>query len=451
VINTRFTAMFGLRHPLMSAPMAMHSGGTIAAAVSAAGAMGSFGGIHRTQGPEWVTAQADLVRSRTSAPFTIGFITAFLPFAEGHFEAAIAARPAAIALSFGDPGEWGRRVKDAGIRLICQVQNLNDLAAATAAGADVLVAQGNDAGGHTGTMAMLPLLSAIVQRAPGTPVLAAGGIGDGRTLAAALLAGADGAWLGTAFLATPEAVEVDDAYKTAIVESDGGDTVFTRAYDIASGLPWPAGIGERVRRDPFTDEWSGRETELEAQRGQVATGRPVLYGQSAGAISAVRPAADVVSSISEQAERTLQERPAALVRTTAAWPAHLPVAAVRVARPTNDLAAAVAFYRDALGLAEVGRFADHAGYDGVMLGLPGTGWHLELTASAGVDASVTTKENLLVLYLDDGAAVTEVVARLGAAGHHPVEAENPYWSASGAVTFEDPDGWRLVLFPGTAL
>src|SRR6188768_3981465 len=106
----------------MSAPMANHSSGTLAAAVSAAGALGSFGGISSTQPPEWVLAQADLVRERTERPFAIGFITAFVQFMGGHFDAALAARPDAIALSFGDPGECGRRIKDAGIRLICQVQ-----------------------------------------------------------------------------------------------------------------------------------------------------------------------------------------------------------------------------------------------------------------------------------------------------------------------------------------
>src|SRR5688572_20531397 len=220
VIRTRFTELFGVEHPVMSAPMAMHSGGTLAAAVSAAGGVGSFGGIHATEGPDWVRAQAHLVRTRTDRPFAIGFITPFLTFTEGHFQAALDARPDAIALSFSDPGDWGRRVKDAGIRLICQAQTFADADLAVAAGADVLVAQGTEAGGHTGTMAMLPLLAGIAEAHPDVPLLAAGGIGSGRTLAAALVAGADGAWLGTAFLATTEAIEIDAEHKAAIVESD---------------------------------------------------------------------------------------------------------------------------------------------------------------------------------------------------------------------------------------
>ncbi|MGH9275436.1 MAG: NAD(P)H-dependent flavin oxidoreductase, partial [Acidimicrobiales bacterium] len=299
MIRTRFTELFGLEHPVMSAPMAMHSGGTLAAAVSAAGGMGSFGGIHASEGPEWVRAQAELVRDRTDRPYAIGYITPFLNIFEGHFQAALDAHPDAIALSFSDPGDWARRVKDAGIRLICQVQTFDDAELAVAADADVLVAQGTEAGGHTGTMTLLPLLAGIAEVHPDVPLLAAGGIASGRTLAAALLAGADGAWLGTAFLATPEAVEIGEDHKAAIVASDGGDTVFTRAYDIASGLPWPAGIGERVRRDAFTDEWSEREAELREHRESARPGQSLLYGQSARFVDEIRPAADVVQLVSE--------------------------------------------------------------------------------------------------------------------------------------------------------
>jgi nitronate monooxygenase len=313
VLGTRFTDLFGLDYPLMSAPMAMHTGGTLAAAVSAAGALGSFGGVHLSQGPEWVSAQAALIRERTDRPFAVGFITAFLAVFEGHFEAALEARPAAIALSFGDPGAWAARVKDAGIRLICQVQNPADADAAVTAGADVLVAQGNEAGGHTGTMALLPLLAAVVDDHPDVPRLAAGGIGDGRTLAAALIAGADGAWLGSAFLATPETVEIADDYKSAIVASDGTDTVFTHVYDIVSGAPWPAGIGARLQRDAFTDEWGDREAELTAHPA-TPPAEPRYYGQSARFVDAVRPAADVVRTISDDAERVLRDGPGALLR-----------------------------------------------------------------------------------------------------------------------------------------
>jgi nitronate monooxygenase len=313
MIRTRFTELFGLEHPIMSAPMAMHSGGTLAAAVSGAGGMGSFGGIHETEDPDWVRAQAAVVRNQTARPFAIGFITPFLPSAAGHFQAALDARPAAIALSFADPGVWGHRVKEAGIRLICQVQTFDDAVLAVAAGADVLVAQGGEAGGHTGTMSLLPLLAGIAERYPEIPLLAAGGIGSGRTLAAALLAGADGGWLGTAFLATREAVEVSDEHKAAVVASDGSDTVFSHIYDIAFGAPWPSEIGGRVRRDAFTEEWAEREAELRECRDKAKPGSPLYFGQSARFVEAIRPAADVVRLVSTSAERFLRERSAELL------------------------------------------------------------------------------------------------------------------------------------------
>lgn len=313
MIRTRFTELFGLEHPVMSAPMAMHSGGLLAAAVSGAGGMGSFGGIHETEGPDWVRGQAAVVRERTDGPFAIGFITPFLPVFAGHFQAALDARPDAIALSFADPGEWGRRVKEAGIPLICQAQTFADADLAVAAGADVLAAQGGEAGGHTGTMSLLPLLAGMAERYPEVPLLAAGGIASGRTLAAALLAGADGGWLGTAFVATREAVEVSDDHKAAVVASDGGDTVFTHVYDIAFGAPWPSAIGGRVRRDAFTERWAEREADLREHRDSAKPGSPLYFGQSARFVEAVRPAADVVQLISASAERYLRERSAELL------------------------------------------------------------------------------------------------------------------------------------------
>ena len=310
MLRTRFTELFGLDHPLMSAPMAMHSGGTLAAAVSAAGALGSFGGVNQS-GPPWVTEQAALVRSRTDRPYAVGFITTFLPAMEPLFDAALAARPDAIALSFGDPTPWMGRIRDAGARVICQVQTVADADVAVEAGTDVLAVQGTEAGGHTGTMTLLPLLLAVAERHPSVPLLAAGAIADGRGLATALTAGADGAWLGTAFLATDEAVEIDDDYKRAIVDSDGGDTIFTKVFDIASRAPWPQGIGARMQRDAFTEEWGEREAELRTSLDDLAAPpRPLYYGQSASFVHRVRPAADVVRDISEGAERVLRERPA---------------------------------------------------------------------------------------------------------------------------------------------
>lgn len=324
MLHTRFTELFGLRYPIMSAPMAMHSGSTIAAAVSSAGALGSFGGIN-PKGPAWLETEVAAIRAQTDRPFAVGFITPFLQFGAPLFEAALAAAAPVITFSFSDPKPWIGQAAAAGARTICQVQTLHDADLAVDAGTDVLIAQGTEAGGHSGTMSLLPLLSAVAARHAGVPLLAAGGIADGRSLAGALAAGADGAVLGTAFLATPEAIEVTDVHKKLIVESDGGDTIWTRAYDIISGLPWPRSIGERVRRNQFTEEWAQREPELEQRRAELAGDNPFLvtdpnpetdpmaYGQGAGSIDAIRPAAEVVQRICSVAEEILRSRPASLV------------------------------------------------------------------------------------------------------------------------------------------
>jgi nitronate monooxygenase len=322
MLRTRFTELFGLRHPVMSAPMANHSGGTLAAAVSEAGGLGTFGGIHR-RGPEWVSEQVRIVRSRTSGPFGVGFITAFIRGPE--FDAALDEQVPLIVLSFGDPAPWLKKARAAGIKTVCQVQTLEGARRAVELGADALIAQGNEGGGHSGYLSTLPIVSMVLDLGPRVPVIAAGGISSGRGLAAVLAAGADGVMLGTAFLATPECVEVRDEHKRLIVESDGQDTVHTQIYDFMNGAPWPDGIGGRVRRNAFMREWEGREVELrqrreevlpllrEGERNRDAEIESMWMGQSAGLVSGIRPAADIVRSLSEDAERLLRTRPGELL------------------------------------------------------------------------------------------------------------------------------------------
>lgn len=132
------------------------------------------------------------------------------------------------------------------------------------------------------------------------------------------------------------------------------------------------------------------------------------------------------------------------------WPAQLPVRQVRIARPTDRLEQVVRFYRDGLGLAEIDRFEDHDGFSGVMLGLPGSEYHLEFTTHVdGSPGDAPSGENLLVLYFGSAAEAATAAERLAGLGHDPVRPENPYWETADAVTVEDPDGWRVVLVPGT--
>ncbi len=130
------------------------------------------------------------------------------------------------------------------------------------------------------------------------------------------------------------------------------------------------------------------------------------------------------------------------------WPDHLPVRQVRIARPTDQLDRVIGFYKDGLGLRELFRFDDHDGYSGVMLGLPGADYHLEFTTQVqGSPGAAPTRDNLLVFYLGSREETRTAAERLRSLGHHPVDAENPYWSENGGITIEDPDGWRIVLMP----
>jgi nitronate monooxygenase len=312
MLATRFTERFGVDQPIMAAPMGGPSDGRLAAAVSETGALGSLQAISRTKDAAWVVEQVALARAATVRPFAVGFITEFIRFDPGRFEAVLEQHVPVIALSFGEPGPYIAAAHDAGSLAICQVQTLRQAVAAVDAGTDALAAQGTEAGGHTGTMGLLPLLGSVLDECPDVPVLAAGGVANGRTLAGVLAMGADGAWIGSAFLATTEASPDDPRTKDLIVASDGTDTVLTHVYDILDGMPWPSGIGDRVRANDFTARWGGQEDVLRTKRDSVdrPTGdnldeRDVRYGQSAALVHAVKPAADVVREIVADAERFL--------------------------------------------------------------------------------------------------------------------------------------------------
>ncbi|MDE2786672.1 MAG: nitronate monooxygenase [Chloroflexota bacterium] len=316
MLRTRFTDLLGLSLPVMNAPMSNHSGGTLAAAVSEAGGLGTFGASNGL-GSDWLREQIAYIRATNDKPFGVGFITQLIELDPRNFEIALEERVPVVIFSFSDPEPWLSRARDAGAVTICQVQSPELARLAADAGADVLLVQGNEAGGHTGGMNLLPLLVAVVEEFPRLPVLAAGGITTGRALAAVLAAGAEGASLGTALLATPEAVEVPEAFKERVVLSDGQDTVFTRLYDLLGDSPWPTGIAGRVYRNRLVREWDGRDEAVMEHREELASDvaaararhdpevSSVYMGQGAGAVSGVRPAAEVVRQICADAEQLL--------------------------------------------------------------------------------------------------------------------------------------------------
>ena len=305
MLKTRLTDLLGLRYPVISAPMARMSGGRLAAAVSAAGGLGTFGGVALATptGPEYVREQIATIRAQTDRPFGVGFITHWLSRAPENFEVVLEERVPVVLFSFADPRPWIGRARDAGAITICQVQTIDGARTAVSAGAHVLVAQGNESGGHTGALHLLPFLVRVIEMFPELPVVAAGGIANGRSLAAVLAAGAEGAWVG----------------------NRGDESVYTEVMDIVltrmRGSPaWPTGIAARVHNNAFIRTWHGREDELRAQLDEVipmyveAAKRgdrdvvPVLFGRSADFVHAVRPAADVLTEMCAAAERHLRGR-----------------------------------------------------------------------------------------------------------------------------------------------
>lgn len=317
MLKTRFTDLLGLQYPIMSAPMSNHSGGRLAAAVCQAGGLGTFGGSNNF-GSEWFTEQIGFIRSQTDRSFGVGFITQLIEPDPSNFETALAEKAPVIIFSFADPRPWLPRARDAGATTICQVQTPRAAEIALDAGADALLAQGNEAGGHTGEMNLLPLLVDLLERYPSVPILAAGGITSGRALAGVLTTGAEGASLGTAMLATPEAVEVPDAFKEQVLRTVGQDTAYTRLYDLLGDEPWPAGIAGRVYRNRMVQDWDSRDAEILARREELATDvaaararhdpemASVYMGQGVGQVNAIRPAGQVIADICSEAERILR-------------------------------------------------------------------------------------------------------------------------------------------------
>ena len=230
-------------------------------------------------------------------------------------EAALDEGIKVIAHSFADPTPFVGAAHDAGAIVICQVRTLEAARRAADAGVDVITAQGTEAGGHTGHVSTLTLVPAVVDAVAPIPVLAAGGIADGRAIAAALMLGAEGVWIGTRFLATHEC-GVSDAHKAAVIDATTDDTILTDVYDIARGTPWPHGVSGRAIRDAFADRWHGHDDELremvreEAQAPRDrATAESEARGHWAGEASSFvterEHAADVVELLAARAPRNL--------------------------------------------------------------------------------------------------------------------------------------------------
>jgi nitronate monooxygenase len=320
-LRTRLCDLFGVDYPILNAPMGGGDApGRLAAAVSEAGGLGLIGGT-AVGGEDWVVEQIRVAREHTDRPFGIGFIS-HLPGTGELMAAALREGVKVISHSFADPAPFVDAAHDAGALVLCQVRTIEAARRCAEVGVDVVTAQGTEAGGHTGEMSTLPLVPTVVDAVAPIPVVAAGGIADGRGIAAALMLGADGVWLGTRFLATRES-GVSDAYKARVVAADGSDTVLSDVYDIAARLPWPDGVHGRALRSTFTDRWSNKPDELRAK--VLAEGadfrrhdpdddeaEAMWAGEASGFVTRTEAAGDVVRFLAADAAAVLRKRPPAL-------------------------------------------------------------------------------------------------------------------------------------------
>lgn len=316
-LSTDLTALLGVRHPVLLAPMDTISGSRLVRAVGEAGGFGILGGGYGNR----ARLEAETAKLNDFAgPFGIGFITWSLAKQPDLLDVALAARPRAIMLSFGDPASFVPRIKSSGALLICQVQDEAMARQALDAGADVLIAQGTEAGGHGASRTTLDIVPAIVDLAAGrVPVVAAGGLADGRGLAAMLMLGASGVLMGTRFYASIEADGADEA-KRRICAADSGETVRGVVFDWSRNLLWPAPFTARSLVNDHLRTWSGREIELMQRADQVAKDyaaaraagnfdvAAVFAGESVGLIHDIPPAAEIVDRIVTEAEQILSRK-----------------------------------------------------------------------------------------------------------------------------------------------
>jgi enoyl-[acyl-carrier protein] reductase II len=322
MLRTPLCELLGIETPVIQAAIAPFTSPELVAAVCNAGGLGSV--TTAMQPLEAIQQQIERTRGLTDRPFAINFTLATMDHEA--FELALAARPAVISLALGDPGELVERIHDAGILVMHQVHTARQAREAVARGVDVIIAQGTEAGGFTGSVSAMALIPQVVDAAGTVPVVAAGGIADGRGLAAALVLGAQGVNIGTRCLAAAEAA-CSESWKAALVAAESEDAVKVQEwYDV---FPRPTGAlydtCPRSLRTPFLDHWQrhpdAARREADRVQNEILGGlrRGTMHefipfsGQTAGMIHEVLPAAEIVRRLVAEAER-------ALTRPVAAWP-----------------------------------------------------------------------------------------------------------------------------------
>jgi NAD(P)H-dependent flavin oxidoreductase YrpB (nitropropane dioxygenase family) len=318
MIHTRICDLLGIDHPIVLGGMGTATTAPLVAAVSNAGGFGTLGTSAFDAGT--LDNEIAAIRERTDKPFGVNHL--LFQIKEDMYAVTLRARPPLIAFAWARKDqnlkEYFKRAHECGAKVMHMAGEVTEALRAAEAGADVLVAQGTEAGGHVGWMASLPLLPMMVKAVAPLPVLCAGGIADGRGLAAALALGAEGVLLGTRFMATIEA-PIHPNFKQAIVESDGHDTVLTEIPDLATQRVWP-GAMSRAKRNKFIARWAGREWALRQNASEIgrqaAAARAagdvenasISYGQDAGLIDSIKSVKEVVLDIIAEAEGIMKKR-----------------------------------------------------------------------------------------------------------------------------------------------
>lgn len=317
--NNQICQLLGIDVPVLQAGMFTVAYGRLAAAVSKAGGLGCIGSAYMD--PEDLRREVRYVKNETDRPFGVDILfaevagkddltTTYTQEVEDHIAVAFEEQVPVIVSGLGNPGRIVPRAHSAGMKVMSVIGTSRHARKVAAAGVDAVIASGHEGGGHVGPIGTMPLVAAVVD-AVSIPVVAAGGISDGRGLVAAIALGADGVWLGTRFIATEEA-RAHANYKDKIVQIDEDGTTTTRAH---------SGKTARMARNKFTESWIGRETEIKPYPYQLREiGEPASYrgriegdtdygvlpmGQGAGVIGAVKPAGDVVRDVMSEARAVL--------------------------------------------------------------------------------------------------------------------------------------------------
>lgn len=314
MLRTALTELLNIDHPVIQAGMGPYGSATLAAAVSNAGGLGTVSSYLRT--PDEARRQFAMIGDLTARPFAANHVVQAV--SENVFQFGLDAKPRLVSMALADPGDFVKRAHDAGALFMHQVTTVAQAEQAAERGVDIIVAQGWEAGGYGGFVSTMVLVPQVVDAVRPVPVVAAGGIYDGRGLAAALVLGAAGVNIGTRFLASVEA-PVDDGYREAITRAASEDT--TKVETLNDIFPTGRqGYGTVLRsiKTPLLEEWEAdpervrREAEQIRSRmmqaGQAGKIHEIMptAGQTAGGIHEVLPAGEIVRRIVQEAEESLR-------------------------------------------------------------------------------------------------------------------------------------------------